>query len=86
MVTVKTGNGIEFAADFCGVSSLDGDVVIQKEDPRPLHEIAQELEGAGWIERVEYGMRHDGPFAVRLISRENNGQVQIVMRKEAFKQ
>ena len=82
MVDIKTNKGIEFAADFCGVSSLDGDVVIQKEDPRMLHEIAQEMEGTEWVERVGQDRRHNGPFTVRMISRENNGQVQIVLRKE----
>lgn len=82
MIKIKTSTGLEFAADFCGVSSLDGDVVIQKEDPRMLHEIAQELEGTRWIERIGLDRRHDGPFAVRMISRENNGTVQIVLRKE----
>lgn len=81
MIGIKISTGKEFHANWCGVSSLSGDVIVEKEDARVLHEIAEELEGAGWIEQDDTQERHDGPFTVGRISREKNGMVRITMRK-----
>lgn len=82
MIKIRLSTGMEFPARWCGVSSLSGDVIIEKDDKRTLHEIAEEMEGAMWIRQDDTDETHDGPFTVGRIARENNGMVRIAMRKE----
>lgn len=82
MIKIRLSTGMEFPARWCGVSSLSGDVIIEKDDKRTLHEIAEGMEGAEWIWQDDTDETHDGPFTVKRISRENDEMVRIAMRKK----
>lgn len=82
MIEIMTSANIVFIANWCGISSISGDLVIEKEDKRTLPQIAEELEGAEWMESKNPKQKYEGPFTIRLISREKDGAVQIMLRKE----
>ena len=85
MAKIKTSKEQEIVVNWCGVSRIGGDVLLERKDQRAVHEIAEEIEGVEWIERDLDGKVYDGPFTVILVSKEETGVVQIALRKKVEK-
>ena len=81
MMTIKTSKGKEYAADWCGVSSIDGVLVAMLHEKRPLHEIAEEFEGCEWIVQDDIDKKHVGYTHVTSVLELSEGMVRIDMRK-----
>lgn len=82
---LKTSSNKEYEVDWIGESTfLSGNVVLQMQDKRPLHEIAAEFNGLEWMEREsekEGNKRFEEYSVVQSIQRRPNGEVLISFSK-----
>ena len=81
---LKTSKGIEYVAEWIDKAST-GDVYMQINDSRPLHIVAEELDGLEWVERYDENQgdkRFEGFNTVTMVTRDSVDSVMVRISKK----